>query len=271
MLHIATFNFGRDGKTNSSDRPNSFWNGLAPQTRLLCVVLSVFAITLTPNGRWWTWLVYGVALLIVLFLSRVSWWVLAKRMVVESTFIGTILLGTLFREGGDVLWAWGWMKITTNGLIVLGSVAFKALLSLLILNILTLSTSLPLLLYGLSSLGIPPLLVAILASMCRYIGVLVDEFQAMRRAAAARNFHGGNWWQGSRNGAWQRQTIGNMIGVMFIRTLERGDRIHQAMLSRGYKGMPPLLETPQIDKRDIGAITVTAVVALFGQAIYIFQ
>jgi cobalt/nickel transport system permease protein len=270
LLHIATFDFGREGKTNS-DRPNSFWHGLAPQTRLLCVVLCVFAITLTPNGQWWTWLIYGVALLIALFLSQVNWRVLAKRMVVESAFIGTILLGTLFREGGDVLWSWGWMQITTNGLIVLGSVALKALLSLLILNILTLSTSLSLLLYGLSSLGIPPLLVAILASMCRYIGVLVDEFQSMRRAAAARNFYGGKWWQGSQNGAWQRQAIGNMIGVMFIRTLERGDRIHLAMLSRGYQGIPPLLETPQIDKRDIWAITLTVVVALFGQVIYVFQ
>ncbi len=251
------------------DRPNNFWHGLAPQTRLLCVVLFVFAITLTPNAQWLTWLVYGGALTSILFLSRVNWRILARRMVVESAFIGVILFGTLFRGGGDVLWSWGWLQITTNGLSILGSVALKSLLSLLALNILTLSTSLPLLLYALSSLGVPALLVAILAAMCRYIVVLVDEFQSMRRAAAARNFYVGNWWQGSQNGAWQRQTIGNMIGVMFIRTFERGDRIHQAMLSRGYRGIPPLLETPQTDKRDIWAVTMTVVVALLGQAIYL--
>ncbi len=191
--------------------------------------------------------------------------------MVESAFISAILLGTLFRDGGDVLWSWGWLQITTNGLTILGSVALKALLSLLILNILTLSTSLPLLLYALSSLGFPALLVAILAAMCRYMGVLVDEFQSMRRAAGARNFYAGNWWHGSQNGAWQRQTIGNMIGVMFIRTFERGDRIHQAMLSRGYQGIPPLLEPPQIDTRDMWAVTVTVVVALLGQVIYLVR
>jgi cobalt/nickel transport system permease protein len=107
----------------------------------------------------------------------------------------------------------------------------------------------------------PPLLVAILAAMYRYIAVLVDEFTSMRRAAASRNLMGNN--------RRQRQIFGNMIGALFIRTYDRGDRIHQAMLSRGYTGLPPVAHIPQGGKADVVALTLTVIVTLSGQAIYL--
>ncbi|WP_019499123.1 cobalt ECF transporter T component CbiQ [Pseudanabaena sp. PCC 6802] len=271
LLHVVLHIGALDLMWESDRQPHTIWHSLAPQTRLLCVFLSVFAIAIVPNGQWLTWMFYGAVLLVVLYLSQVSLGMLAKRMAVESAFISVILLGTLFRGGGHVLWSWGWLQITTNGLTILGSVALKALLSLLILNVLTLSTSLPLLLYALSSLRTPPLLVAILASTCRYLGVLVDEFQSMRRAAAARNFRGDRWWQQSQSSTWQRRAIGNMIGAMFIRTFDRGERIHQAMLSRGYQGNPPILEPPKWQKKDAWAIATAIVIAIAGQAIYLLQ
>lgn len=269
LLHIGNFDWHVD-HGNDKDSPSGEWNLLAVQTKLLCTFLAVIAIALTPNGRWWTWLIYGIALLVVLWLSEVSISKLMKRMTIESAFISTILLGTLFRGGGEVLWSWGWMQITTGGLIVLGSVTLKVLLSLFILNILTLSTTVPLLLHGLVAIRTPPLLVAILASMYRYINVLVEEFNAMRRAAASRNFSDYNLWQNQgKHRAWQRQVFGNMIGMLFIRTYDRGDRIHQAMLARGYQGIPLVLETPQVGQRDLMALNLTVFVSLLGQAAYL--
>jgi len=257
LLHIGAFNLDVDSK---NDTP---WHSLAPRTRVLCTVLLVFAIALTPDGRWWTWAIYGTGVLGVILLSRVTWSVLLKRIAVEFVFVGTILLGTLFQEGGEVVWSWGVLKITTEGLMVLGSVAIKVMLSLLMLNVLTLTTSVPALLNALVALRTPPLLVAILASMYRYIGVLVGEFNAMRRAAASRNLMGSN--------RSSRLVIGNMMGALFIRTYERGERVHQAMLSRGYRGVPPIEKVPPGGKRDIVAITLTVILALLGQVIYLLR
>ena len=81
----------------------------------------------------------------------------------------------------------------------------------------------------------------------------------MRRAALSRNLMGGRHWQ--------RLVIGNMIGSLFIRTYERGDRIHQAMLSRGYQGIPTVVETPKPGRYDIAALTLTLGLALIGQII----
>jgi cobalt/nickel transport system permease protein len=187
--------------------------------------------------------------------------ILLKRIAIEFAFIGVVLLGTLFREGGEVLWSWGVLRITTEGLTVLGSVTIKALLSLVTLNVLTLSTSVPALLNGLTTLRVPPILVATLASMYRYINVLIKEFQAMRKAAVSRNLTGKT--------GWQRLVIGNMMGSLFIRTYERGERIYQAMLARGYQGIPVIEKVPFGGRRDCVALTLTVVLALLGQIIYL--
>jgi cobalt/nickel transport system permease protein len=58
--------------------------------------------------------------------------------------------------------------------------------------------------------------------------VLADQAMRMQMARDSRNF-----------GANRRnifKTMGNMIGMLFIRSYERAERIYAAMLSRGYNG-----------------------------------
>lgn len=253
LLHIGAFHLDLNSQQSSP------WHSLAPRTRVLCVLLLILAIVITPNGHWRTWAIYGLAILSLLAISQINVAVLLKRLAVESAFVGVVLLGTLFREGGEVLWSWGWLQITSTGLTVLGSVTLKALLSLTILNLLTLTTSVPALLNALLALRTPPLLVAILESMYRYLSVLIGEVAAMKKAAASRNFTGG--------ANWKRQVLANMIGSLFIRTYERGERVYQAMLARGYRGIPPMEKVPLGGKRDWVAIGLTALIAVLGQAI----
>lgn len=255
LLHISAFHLDRDSGRRT------VWQRLLPQTRLVCSLLLVFAIALTPNGHWWTWATYAVVLLSLIVASRVTLSVLLRRLAIEFLFISVVLLGTLFRSGGAVVWQWGTIQITTAGLTVLGSVALKALLSLTLLNLLTLTTSIPALLQAMVVLRVPPLLIAIFAAMYRYLDVLIDEFNTMRRAAISRNL--------MSNPRWQRLVLGNMIGSLFIRTYERGERIHQAMLSRGYQGLPPIQDLPPVQGRDILTLTLTCLVCLLGQALYL--
>jgi cobalt/nickel transport system permease protein len=248
-----------------NDRAN-IWLQLATHTRLVCTFLLVFAIALTPMGRWWTWATYSMVALLILYWSRVNLQVLIKRIAIEFTFASVILLGTLFRGGGQLIWQWGWLQITTNGLIVLGSISIKAFLSLLLLNILVLSTPIPLLIQALVILKIPPLLISILGSMYRYIGLLSNEFKAMHRAATARNFAPINLYNPQRQDhRWQRQVLGNMLGLLFIRTYDRGDRIYQAMLARGYNGTPIMPESLTGNWRDRLAVACVMILILVGQ------
>lgn len=255
LLHLGAFHLDFDSKKFT------WWHSLVPRTRLLCTLLSVFTIALTPNGHWLTLGIYALGAITLIFVAQVTLKVLLKRIAVEFAFVAVAILGTLFRPDGQVIWSWGILKVTTEGLTVLGSVATKTLLSLTILNLLTITTSIPALLNALSALGVPPLLVATLASMYRYLGVLVKEFKAINQAAASRNL--------KKKGTWQRLVIGNMIGVLFIRTYDRGDKVYQAMLSRGYRGIPRVEKVSTGGKQDIFALTLTAFWLLLGQVIYL--
>jgi len=255
LLHLGAFRLDID-----HDR-HTLWHRLMPQTRLVCALLLVFAIALTPNGQWLTWLVYGFGVGVIAIVSRVTLKDLIQRVAVEFLFVGLVLLGTLFRSGGTVVWQWGLLQVTTEGLTVLGSVSVKMLLSLTLVNILVLTTSISSLLTALTSLHVPPLLVAILASMHRYIGVLVDEFDSMKKAAQSRNLFG--------SPRWQRLVIGNMVGSLFIRTLERGEQVHQAMLARGYTGVPIAIVSPRIKRLDYVAFGLILSLGIVGQLLHL--
>lgn len=257
LLHGGAFQLDVDSQRAT------LWHRLAPRTRVLCTFLFVFATALTPHGHWETWGVYALGLFTVLLLSRVTLRVLLQRVAVEFSFIGVVLLGTLFRDGGEILWQWGWFRITEEGLLVLGSVALRALLSLLMLNLLVLTTSVSDLLEALVQLKTPSLLVAILSSMYRYIEALTAEVTAMRRAAASRNLIGSH--------QWRRLVVGHSIGSLFIRTYERGDRIYQAMLARGYHGLLIRSQGFKGGKLDILALTGMAILVLSGQMLYFFK
>ncbi len=237
----------------------TLWQQLTPTTRVLCVLTMVLAITLTPNGRWMSWGVYGIFVLILLLVSRVSLLELLQRVIVEIAFVGVILLGTLFRQEGTPIWSWGIIQITDIGVMILLSVSIKVSLCLLILNILVLTTPMASLLQALLNLKTPPLLVAIMSSMYRYIYVLRREFTTMQRAAASRNLF--------LSPDTTRRVIGNMIGVLFIRTYERGELVYQAMLARGYHGLVSRNEPMLYKKRDVWSLIFTGVTVVFGQVI----
>ncbi|MGK7884012.1 MAG: energy-coupling factor transporter transmembrane protein EcfT, partial [Crocosphaera sp.] len=125
---------------------------------------------------------------------------------------------------------------------------------------LIMTTEIPDLFKALLALKMPPLLVAIMASMYRYIGVINREFTTMKRAAISRNL--------MSNGKMIRHVMGNAIGSLFIRSYERGELIYNAMLSRGYQGVPVSSEKLTYKHQDIFALTITVLIVFIGQIIY---
>jgi cobalt/nickel transport system permease protein len=82
---------------------------------------------------------------------------------------------------------------------------------------------------------LPKQIVQIMATMVRYLDVTTDQLRRMRIARESRGFTARNprHWPVLAQGA----------GTLFIRSYERGERVHLAMLSRGYSGTLPGLQT----------------------------
>ena len=223
-------------------------------TYVVITLTVLFGIAMTPHGRWLTLGAYSLGIFTLFISQRVAWAKILPRVAVELFFLSLILLGSLWQRSGSILWQWGWLSITSGGLTILGTTLIKASLSLLLVNALQQQLTLPQFLGALHHLRFPPLLVAIMGTMLRYVELVQAEFKQMQAAATARN--------GLATGDNTRRVVAQMIKGGFIRTLQRGEVVHQAMVARGYSGQIQLSPSPPITPKDYGVICVVFCLSL---------
>jgi cobalt/nickel transport system permease protein len=99
--------------------------------------------------------------------------------------------------------------------------------------------------------------------MWRYLFVLVDEALRLMRARAARS--GDSGISGSRKGGsvvWRGRVTGGMAGSLFLRGIERSDRIYMAMLSRGYDGEVRTLPLPALKTSHLAILAASLLLFL---------
>jgi cobalt/nickel transport system permease protein len=118
----------------------------------------------------------------------------------------------------------------------------KAALGTLSAVLLGATTPFPDVLHALERLRAPKLLVLIAAFMYRYLFTILDEVQRMRAALAARGY--------APRHALQAQAIGRVATALFLRTYERAERVHLAMLARGWTQSMPRLDVLAFRRAD---------------------
>ena len=183
----------------------------------------------------------------MLLLSKLPPLYVLKRSLVIVPFVLFIAIFIPFLKPGEVagsynIWIWE-VSITYSGLLVMWNVVIKAWLSVLSLIMLSSTTKFSELLKGLEQLRMPRVMVMILSFMYRYIFVMVDEVIRMKQARDSRNFGGKRMWQ--------LKTIGNMVGTLFLRSYERGERIYGTMVARGFDGETRTLSNLRFERADL--------------------
>lgn len=150
---------------------------------------------------------------------------LARKLVIASPF--AIMVG-LFNPLLDTA-----PMVQVGGLAVSGG--WVSFLSILLRFTLTVSAALALIgttgfstvCMALGKLGAPRVFVVQLLFLYRYLFVLAEEGLRMVRARNLRSFSGRG--RGLK-------VYGSMLGQLLLRTMDRAQRIHQAMLCRGFDG-----------------------------------
>ncbi|MGA1722441.1 MAG: cobalt ECF transporter T component CbiQ, partial [Ilumatobacteraceae bacterium] len=158
-----------------------------------------------------------------------------------------------FVAGGEEVDVLG-IGLSRDGLWGAWNVAAKASIGATASIILSATTSVPEILRALTRLRVPKVLVSIMAFMMRYLDLLVDQLGRMRTSMTAR-CHDPRW-------LWQAKPIASSAGALFVRSYERGERVHQAMLSRGFTGTMPDLEEQATPGGDWARAAVPPVAAL---------
>lgn len=204
---------------------------LAPHVKVAAAVAFVFAVALTPRSTLWPYAVDAAVLVSVIRVARLRPRFVATRALVVLPFVGFAVLIPFVASGErvDVLG----VAVSEEGLRSAAHVLAKALLGVVTSIVLAATTELPRLLAGLDRLRVPPVLTQIAGFMLRYLEVVAGELRRMRTSMTARGYD--PRWIG------QVRPIAAASGALFVRSYERGERVHRAMLARGYDGtMPPL-------------------------------
>lgn len=190
------------------------------EVKVLATVLFVIAVALIPRGQLvWPYAADLVVLVVVSVFAATPVSLLAGRLAIEAPFVlFVVLLPFVVHDGA-------WLAF---------GIAAKATLAVLATGVLAWTTPAPEILRGAERLGTPRLLTAIAGFALRYLQVLLEEFRRMRLARALR---------GDSAHRWPRPRV---LGALALRSFERGERVHAAMLARGYDGrMPEIVFAPR--------------------------
>jgi cobalt/nickel transport system permease protein len=190
------------------------------------LVTFMLVVVATPGSWVPAFTAYAVALAVLVAISGVPAGYLARRMVVETPVLVFAALLPFVATGPEVE-VLG-LGLSKPGLVAAGALVTKATLGVLASLLLAATTEPRDLLAGLERLRVPTQLVQIMGFMVRYLDVVTDELRRMRTARESRGF--------TARDPRHWPVVAKSAGALFIRSFERGERVHLAMISRGYDG-----------------------------------
>ena len=213
---------------------------LPAHVKLVALVSFVFVMVATPRASWGTFLSFFVVVAAVIFAARIPLLSVIKRMVVEVPFVIFAVLMPFTASGPKT--AVGPLDLSVLGLETGGTLLAKSTLGVLAAILFAATTPARDILRAFETLKVPGLLVQIATFMLRYSAVVLGELERMRVSRESRGF--------IARGPAQWRVIAQSAGALFIRSYERGERVHLAMLSRGYTGVMPEMAATKVAGRD---------------------
>ncbi|MCX5656999.1 MAG: cobalt ECF transporter T component CbiQ [Candidatus Omnitrophica bacterium] len=238
---------------------NSLIQNLDPMVKIIGLFLFIFFIIFTRPNSFVTFGLYGVLIITLTLFSKIPVNFVIKRSLIIIPFVLLVSLFIPFMNKSELSrgYSSGTLKlnISRDGLLIFWNILAKSYLSILCMILLAASTNFSKLLKAFEKLGIPKIITMILSFMYRYIFVVQDELMKMREAKESRSVGGSRWFH--------IKTLANMVGVLFIRTYERGESVYLAMCARGFEGSIKIVDSFQLKRRDFSFILVLVGLLIF--------
>jgi len=203
-------------------------------------VLAFISVSVsTPITRWPAFVAFFLLLVTAALASKIPLLLLFKRALIEIPFIFFAILMPFFGTGEKFEIAG--IELYREGLLAGTSIVVKGTLGVLAAVILSTTTTAREILRGLERLKLPAVMVQIASFMLRYVNVISDEMERMKVARESRGF--------VATGIKHWKVLATSAAALFIRSYERGERVHLAMLSRGFDGNLPSLDNNKATQR----------------------
>lgn len=199
--------------------------------KIAALVGFVLLVVATPREWYVAFPLYLLVVVAVVLAARVPLLYVVRRMVIEVPFLVFAALVPFVATGPrtEVLG----LSVSEPGLVAAWGLAAKGTIGVMASLTLAATTEPTAVLRGLQRLRVPALLVEIMAFMVRYLDVVTADLGRMLTSMRSRGCDP----RSPRH--WP--ALARSLGALFIRSYERGERVHLAMLSRGYTGTMPTL------------------------------
>lgn len=204
---------------------------LEARTKLLAFTALIITVLCLPGDRGFLFVIYFFAAAILMGISQIPLAYIIGRAFFILPFI---VLASIAAPWKDY-----------PGLIILLA---RAILCLILLILLTNTTRFAELLRGLRKLGCPQILVMNLSFLYRYLFVLTEEVLRMKQARDCRGV-------GRAPLKRELKILSSMLGTLLIRSFERAERMHSAMLSRGFSGDFHVMSPRRFSWRDLAFLS----------------
>jgi len=259
--------------SESYSKRNGLLQSLDPRAKLISILVLIFATSLIGDLRVLTF-VYLFTLLLAAS-SKIGIWFFFKRVwLFIPIFAGIIAIPTIFNVflPGDPLIQVAYLGpgahlgplalpdsiyITHQGTkaATIFTVRVAACVSAVVLLFLT--TPQQVLFKSLRTVGVPKVYVLTMEMAYRYIFLLMELVREMYTAKKARTIKARGMFE-------EQKWVGGRIGYTLIRSLDMSEKVHMAMVSRGFSGDVKIMQDFRMQNRDYiaGAVAIALAIVL---------
>ena len=203
-----------------------------PRAKIIAFLILIFAVVLLPDLR--LAFIGLIGAILFLIASKLPLRFALQHIKWVFLFVVPFIVIMPFTVPGTEIFSFYGLTMTYEGLEYGILVAVRAISAVILVLSMIATTRFDITIKALDRLRMPNMLVQMFMFTYRYIFVFVIEFQRTWRAMAARGFQ-------VKTNLYALKTIGRALGMLFVRSYERGDRVYQALRSRGYTGSPRTL------------------------------
>jgi cobalt/nickel transport system permease protein len=233
---------------------NSVIHRLDPRVRLLSACAYTVVVALSSNFHVLTAALIISALLVLL--AELPAREILKRIFAVNIFIVLLWLVLPVTFYGSIAFKIGPVPVYEAGIITAMQITLKSNAIVLALIALVASMNFSIIGYALNWMRIPDKIVHLLLMTYRYVFLIEQEFRRLIRAARIRGFRPGT-------NLHTYKTYASIVGVLLVRSTLRADRVHKAMLCRGFKRKFYCLHEFESGKKDwLFAIMMSGIIVI---------
>lgn len=206
---------------------NTFIHRLDPRIKLLTAFL--FSVVISVSSRFFPLFFALIIAFTLLTAARLPKKIVLLRLLFSNLFIFLLWVFIPFTMKGEPLVNMGPLVISREGLLYCLILTIKS--NAIIIILITLTATMPVFTMGraMSSFGVPVKIVNLFIFSYRYIHAILLEYTRLKEAMEIRGFR-------PKTNMHTYKSYAYLVGMLIIKSHDRAERVHSAMLCRGFQG-----------------------------------